>query len=294
MREQLSIPHQLGGRLWLSQAPSLKGLRMHRHDELELNLTTCGRAVYLVQKTRQELRAGTLIWLFPDDEHLLIDRSPDFAMWIMVIRPATLGKVCTTPRLRPLVKTRPKGSICRALQPNDAIELERLFAQLIRHEQEPPYFNAGITYAVLRAWDAFSDAGRTVSSTGVHPAVERAARILRDDDPSLNLPTLAGRCGLGADRLGRLFRQQTGVSLTAYRNRVRIDHFLAAYGRGDHINMLAAALAAGFGSYAQFHRVFKAVMGCSPTDYRRKMRAAGRDFVVANEPEFDSTDRGRA
>lgn len=36
--------------------------------------------------------------------------------------------------------------------------------------------------------------------------------------------------------------------------------------------MLEAALAAGFGSYPQFHRVFKRVVGCSPVDYRRRYR----------------------
>jgi AraC-like DNA-binding protein len=32
--------------------------------------------------------------------------------------------------------------------------------------------------------------------------------------------------------------------------------------------MLAAALEAGFGSYPQFHRIFRRVMGCSPGEYR--------------------------
>jgi AraC-like DNA-binding protein len=34
--------------------------------------------------------------------------------------------------------------------------------------------------------------------------------------------------------------------------------------------MLDAALEAGFGSYPQFHRIFKRVMGRSPGKYRRQ------------------------
>jgi len=35
-------------------------------------------------------------------------------------------------------------------------------------------------------------------------------------------------------------------------------------------NLLEAALAAGFGSYAQFHRVFRALRHVTPRDYLRQ------------------------
>jgi AraC-like DNA-binding protein len=34
---------------------------------------------------------------------------------------------------------------------------------------------------------------------------------------------------------------------------------------------LELALTVGFGSYAQFHRVFKQLLGVSPRDYRQKI-----------------------
>jgi hypothetical protein len=61
-----------------------------------------------------------------------------------------------------------------------------------------------------------------------------------------------------------LFKQQTGVALVDFRNRQRVEKFLAIYRTGQRTTMLDAALEAGFGSYPQFHRVFKRVMGCSP------------------------------
>jgi AraC-like DNA-binding protein len=42
--------------------------------------------------------------------------------------------------------------------------------------------------------------------------------------------------------------------------------------------MLDAALEAGFGSYPQFHRVFKRVIGCSPGSYRRRGWSAQEIF----------------
>ncbi|MBA3709824.1 MAG: helix-turn-helix domain-containing protein, partial [Planctomycetes bacterium] len=77
--------------------------------------------------------------------------------------------------------------------------------------------------------------------------------------------------GLSASRLSRLFKQQIGLALVDYRNRLRIERFLAAP-RMPEASLLDAALAAGFGSYPQFHRVFKRMMGCAPAAYERAQR----------------------
>ncbi len=271
MREQLNIPPPYHGRVWVHAVFNPSPRAEHRHDELEFNLVTAGRAGYLVGNTRQELRAGSLIWLFPEHDHLLIDQSADFAMWILVIKPRPLRAACSTPFTKPLLKTNPTGSICRVLEPSEAVELEKLCLQVETDEQEPARFNAGLVYLLLRAWGAFDNAEHVVRGTDVHPAVERAARLLQDD-ATLDLPQLEARCGMSADRLSRLFRRQTGASITNYRNRIRIERFVAEYSHDTTINMTTAALEVGFGSYAQFHRVFKQQMKCSPAAYKRKRR----------------------
>ena len=59
------------------------------------------------------------------------------------------------------------------------------------------------------------------------------------------------------------------MPLVAYRARQRLERFLRRHRPGDARTMLADALAAGFGSYAQFHRVFTATMGSGPADWYR-------------------------
>ena len=71
--------------------------------------------------------------------------------------------------------------------------------------------------------------------------------------------------------LDGLFKQQAGISLTAFRQRKCLERFLRLYGRGARYTLLQAALEAGFGSYAQFHRVFGSVMRLSPAAYRRSL-----------------------
>jgi AraC-like DNA-binding protein len=64
-----------------------------------------------------------------------------------------------------------------------------------------------------------------------------------------------------------------GLSVVQFRNHVRIQDFIARFGRGEGPNMLQVALEAGFGSYSQFHRAFHWVTGYAPSEHLRRVRA---------------------
>jgi uncharacterized cupin superfamily protein len=54
----------------------------HRHRSTEFNLVVHGTAAYLLDGRRYDLRPGSLVWLFPDQEHILVDRSPHYRDWL--------------------------------------------------------------------------------------------------------------------------------------------------------------------------------------------------------------------
>jgi len=64
--------------------------------------------------------------------------------------------------------------------------------------------------------------------------------------------------------LTRSFKRHAGSSIVEYRNELRLARFLS---QATRQGLLEAALGAGFGSYAQFHRVFRARFGKSPRQY---------------------------
>jgi AraC-like DNA-binding protein len=101
-----------------------------------------------------------------------------------------------------------------------------------------------------------------------HPMVVQAVRMLAQD-PSLGGKELAARLDISVSRLARVFKSDMGMSLVEYRNQIRLDRFAVLVDGGGE-NLLAAALAAGFGSYAQFHRVFRALRGTTPREYLRR------------------------
>jgi hypothetical protein len=74
--------------------------------------------------------------------------------------------------------------------------------------------------------------------------------------------------GVSPSHLSRLFKAQTGVSISRFRNQQRLQRFQLLYGHGRRTTALAAAVEAGFGSYAQLHRVFRELTGRSPSALR--------------------------
>lgn len=89
-----------------------------------------------------------------------------------------------------------------------------------------------------------------------------------DRAPGMGGKEMAAALGVSVSRLARVFKAELGMSLVAYRNGLRLDRF-AALLDGGCSNLLEAALAAGFGSYAQFHRVFRARLHVTPRQYLR-------------------------
>src|SRR5262249_32397941 len=130
---------------------------------------------------------------------------------------------------------------------------------------------AALHYALVESWRAYQFSGDLIPSTQVHPAVARAARIVTDADTPLALGEIAQQSGLSPARLSRLFQQQVGVTLTAFRQQKCLERFLRIYGAGTRHSLIEAALMAGFGSYPQFHRVFCRLMKRSPLVYKREM-----------------------
>jgi AraC-like DNA-binding protein len=266
MRQQLHLPRQWDGNLWHYRNQG-RTHALHHHAELEFNLVTQGTGLYLLANRKYRIRRGDLLWLFPAQEHVLVEQTLDFEMWIGVFKPRLVQQIATDADAKLLREANPIGEYCRRLAREGLVQLEELFAEIAGTRDRTGLFNAGLSYALLKAWQHFAHAA-DVPVHDVHPAVEKAAHLIRDHTTTLRLNELARRAGLSPARLSRLFKQQTGVALVDFRNRQRIERFLQLYGAGQRLTMLNAALEAGFGSYPQFHRVFKRVLGCSPGKYR--------------------------
>jgi AraC-like DNA-binding protein len=263
--------------------------RAHRHAELELNLVVRGAASYLLAERRYELAAGTLTWLFPGQEHVLVDESADHALWWAVFRPSLVARIATSPPARPLLGSDPIGRYSRRLDPRRVRRLGALFHELRDAETvDDALFNAGLSYLLASAWQAFLDSDDVVGGVDVHPAVDTVARLLHADPRAGNLDDLARTVGLSPSHLSRLFAAQIGVSVTRFRNQQRLHRFMRLYGNGRRTTALTAAQEAGFGSYAQFYRVFRHETGRNPSALRTAAADDESGLTYPPRPDMDA------
>ncbi len=99
--------------------------------------------------------------------------------------------------------------------------------------------------------------------------VERALRLV--DEGALDeggVDELAGRLGVGARQLCRLFQKHVGASPTQVAQTARVQRAKRLIDTTD-LPMAEIALAAGFGSLRRFNTVFAAVYKRPPTAIRR-------------------------
>ncbi len=261
----MSDPVQRIGGAFLA-TPKGRSSAQHRHPELEFNLVVRGSMRYVVGGRRVDCGPGALLWLFPGQDHVMVHQSEDLQLWLAFFHRSALRPLRLLGDERILLERDPPLQHCRVLAVADRRALRALLEQVHASLADEALLQAGLGHLAIMAWRAYARAPAEVAAAEVHPAVSSAARALAGEADA-SLAEVAARAGMSASRLRHLFHEQTGSTLVAYRNRQRLQRFLERHRAGA--NLLASALAAGFGSYAQFHRIFSALMGRSPQAWSR-------------------------
>lgn len=98
------------------------------------------------------------------------------------------------------------------------------------------------------------------------PRLRRLCEALLDrPDDDAGLDEWALRAGASVRTLARLFRAETGLSFTAWRQQARLIEAVARLAEGEPIERLAPAL--GYRSPSAFTAMFRRMMGQPPTRY---------------------------
>lgn len=237
-------------------------------NHIALVLCTAGSARYQCANQIHHVRPATISWSVPALRSEFVDASSEYEAWIAHVSGSLVQ------RMGLMGQQRQGAALSRRLTQDSAKRLVSHFEYLASLDNTSEQFHVGMEYLLLCAWAEQHRTTRVDELIDIHPAVEKAAHILRHQPETNSLRDLARACNASASWLSRLFREQLGVSLVGYRNQARIERFFELYGVGRDANLTEAALGAGFGSYAQFHRVFKDTLGFAPGDLKRGVRGA--------------------
>jgi len=101
-------------------------------------------------------------------------------------------------------------------------------------------------------------------------AIAKARKYVHDhlDDP-LPLADVARQAGLSDSHFCRLFKESTGLTLTDYVNRCRVERAKTELLKSEK-RVSEIAFEIGYQSLSQFNRSFVRIVGVSPTTWRRE------------------------
>jgi AraC-like DNA-binding protein len=236
----------------------------HFHTEPELNLITAGSGVFGVGDSSVAVATGDLLWWSPGQDHVLLDASPDFDLYVIGLTPELSARVLGRDNLPAHA-----GATRIQLEQGALFRLRSLCAAPFGTDPDAVEQHVGDLWREAHTLRLTTLDKHAFTSRAIVSLMERPE--LRRDDVAL-----AAR-GHPTD-VSRYFHKDVGLTLTEYRTRLRLLRFIhIADTRG--MNLLSAAFDAGFGSYSQCHRAFQETLGCSPrrffgTDLRTRMEEA--------------------
>jgi AraC-like DNA-binding protein len=300
MLEDLKLGARYDGFLYLVEStrnpPKLKS---HHHIELELNLVVQGTITYVVNGRRSTFQPRTLLWLFPEQEHQLVDRSDNAQCYVSVFKPSLINKSCRTEAYEGLKrKKHDREGVLNTLLEPDSFDLIRktmdslmqgsLDPNLLNREAgfgvgstfsfqhgDPDGLNAGLHHLTAAVWahpahgeslgrcstppPGCASSAQGLERRRLEPGSRPTCRGLRRERilPEPDLPP-ADRC-----------------SVEPLPQFAAVVPLLERYRQEDPKTLAEAVYAAGFGSYAQFYKVFTQVYGCGPRAAARSRSSGG-------------------
>lgn len=113
----------------------------------------------------------------------------------------------------------------------------------------------------------------TLTATGQYsPTVKRTVDyILLNLGSPLNLKQIAKRIHINPSNLSRKFKEETGLTITEFINRKRVEE-AAAYLQRGNISVTEVAFLVGFNDLNYFSKVFKKIMSVTPSQYAGKRK----------------------
>lgn len=213
-------------------------------------MIAAGCATFGYGEATISVSAGDLLFWSPGQDHVLLSATPDLDLYVIGVTPAFSEQVlgerlsgtsggAARSSLGQRTLARLKGACGERTGVADPAALERHVGELWREAH------------ALR-----------VETPDRHPLTARALTSLLGR-PDLKRGELSRLIHGNESEVSRNFHRDLGLTLVAYRTRLRLLRFIELVERGGH-NFMAAALGAGFGSYSQCHRCFQQTFECTP------------------------------
>lgn len=254
----------------------------HRHDFCELVIITKGRGAQWIEGRDYQVMAGDVFFLQGKQTHFFRERDQLVHSNIMFAQddlPFPLEKLRKMSGyqamfvLEPKYRRRHNFKSKLHLSPTSLTHVEGLVALMLEEcRDELEGFDVRLFSLLLELIvylaRQYSNTN-TVEGKALLRVGEVIGRIERNYRHSWTLNEIVKRANMSKSGLMLVFREATGCTPIDYVNKIRLRHAMERLRSGDE-TIGEIAFDVGFKDGNYFSRLFRKVVGCSPSDYRRK------------------------
>lgn len=255
--------------------PSRK-TRLHRHDFAEVFWVEQGAAWHEINGERKSIDCGDLIFIRPEDTHVLSAATPAGFGLVNLAFPERLRAELKRAHPREYALCYPEGAPLPLRHRLDPVALRRLREEVLRLAGEPNR-RLFVERFLLDLMCLVAAGGREPGAGGENALPE----WLRAACEAARAPEVFARgtaglveaSGRSAEHVARTLRRHLGKTPTDVLNQARMEH------AGRELRMtnrpiLDLALECGLSNLAHFYAVFRRHFGEAPGAYRKHSRRA--------------------
>ena len=259
---------------------------MHSHDFWELSYVYEGRGTHYTKGSVMPIREKEFLFISPDTEHCIVSPSKENGALVRVcnvlIRKEYMDKIIKKYRQIDCFAdydfTKMLGkAFCLQLSDDSRIVYNHMMA--IAHEYNHPSDGGGdiiencmINLLVYTARLYKEQTEKKQAADNKNENLDEMIKYIRSNfGGNLSLDFLAEQAHMSREYLSRKFKSYTGTNLSDFIAEVRIDRAKQLLRSSAH-SVTDISAYCGYTSLGNFQRFFKKLVGCSPSEYRKKMK----------------------
>lgn len=263
-------------------APGAHVVDSHWHKEAEIFYVLQGEVMFQIDTEYVPVRAGEALFIDGGDIHTGHARGDQGCSFCaMVFDPAMLASsqydVVHEQMILPFQER--KATLPRLIRPETDASLIAHITEMVRlTADKPPGYEAalkGHIYLMLYEAKVYGRmANRSRSGTEDTTHTERLKKVIvyiqSNYHRPIRLSELAGLIPMSEGQFCRFFKSMTGQTPIDYINSYRVRQAAELLRQPEH-KISDIALDVGFGHISYFVRVFRKIMLCTPSEYRKQL-----------------------
>lgn len=259
---------------------------IHSHDFWELSYVYEGRGTHYMDSSVLPIKEKEFLFISPKTEHCIVSPQKGSGALVRVcnllIRKSYMDKIINKYKeidsfvdydfSKMLNKT-----FCLQLTDDSRIVYNQLMA--ITHEynhfsegRDYIYEHCMINLLIYMARLYKSQTAKHQSADNKNAALDEVIKYIRSNfGGTLTLDFLAEQAHISREYLSRKFKSYTGTNISDFIAEVRVERAKQLLRSSTH-SITDISAYCGYTTLGNFQRFFKKLVGCSPSEYRKKMK----------------------